>query len=45
MLCNPCYVHKNKDNNVTIVSTHPGWSDTPGVEEAYGSQRVALQPM
>jgi len=28
-----------------VVSCHPGWVDTPAVEEAYGSQKKYLEPM
>lgn len=30
---------------ITFVSCHPGWTDTPGVEFAYGSMKKWLQPM
>lgn len=28
-----------------VVSCHPGWVDTPAVEEAYGDQKKFLEPM
>ncbi|GMH76126.1 hypothetical protein TrST_g9458 [Triparma strigata] len=28
-----------------VISCHPGWVDTPAVEEAYGSQKKYLEPM
>lgn len=31
--------------DVTFVSCHPGWSDTPAVEEAYGAKKSWLEPM
>lgn len=39
--------HWSKDPGapVTFVSCHPGWSDTPGVDHAYGSMKRFLQPM
>jgi dehydrogenase/reductase SDR family protein 12 len=30
---------------VKCVSCHPGWTDTPAVDEAYGSQKKFLEPM
>lgn len=30
---------------VRVVSCHPGWADTPGVREAYGSSAALLEPM
>jgi dehydrogenase/reductase SDR family protein 12 len=30
---------------VKIVSTHPGWTDTPGVEEAFGDDAQYLKPL
>jgi len=30
---------------VKCVSCHPGWTDTPGVDEAYGSQKKYLEPL
>lgn len=30
---------------VKIVSAHPGWTSTPGVEAAYGSKKSYLEPM
>merc|ERR1711884_727919 len=32
-------------HGISIVSCHPGWVDTPGVEQAYGWQRWFLQPL
>eukprot|EP00300_Choanocystis_sp_HF-7_P016818 c19540_g1_i7.p1 GENE.c19540_g1_i7~~c19540_g1_i7.p1 ORF type:complete len:304 (+),score=66.60 c19540_g1_i7:49-912(+) len=34
-----------KNTHVKFVSCHPGWSDTPGVESAYGTQKKYLEPM
>ena len=31
--------------SVGIVSCHPGWVDTPGVEKAYGSNKKLLEPL
>jgi len=31
--------------SVNFVSCHPGWVDTPAVEEAYGSSKRYLEPM
>eukprot|EP00929_Paragymnodinium_shiwhaense_P117808 TRINITY_DN8905_c0_g1_i1.p2 TRINITY_DN8905_c0_g1~~TRINITY_DN8905_c0_g1_i1.p2 ORF type:complete len:330 (-),score=56.23 TRINITY_DN8905_c0_g1_i1:361-1350(-) len=33
------------DDSIAYVSVHPGWTDTPGVDAAYGSQKKYLQPM
>ena len=30
---------------ITVVSAHPGWTDTPGVDEAFGDQKKYLEPM
>jgi len=30
---------------VKCISCHPGWTDTPGVEAAYGGQKSYLQPL
>lgn len=30
---------------VKCVSCHPGWTDTPAVDEAYGSQKKYLEPL
>merc|ERR1719454_1783892 len=30
---------------VKCVSCHPGWTDTPAVDEAYGSQKRFLEPL
>lgn len=30
---------------VTFVSCHPGWVDTPAVDDAYGSQKKYLEPL
>lgn len=30
---------------VKIVSCHPGWTSTPGVEDAYGSRKQFLEPL
>jgi len=30
---------------VKCVSCHPGWTDTPGVESAYGGQKKYLEPL
>jgi dehydrogenase/reductase SDR family protein 12 len=30
---------------VKCVSCHPGWTDTPAVDEAYGSQKKFLEPL
>ena len=30
---------------VTIVSCHPGWCETPGVEKAYGKDASVLKPL
>lgn len=30
---------------LAVVSCHPGWTDTPGVDEAYGSQKSYLEPL
>jgi len=32
-------------NDVIFVVGHPGWSDTPGVDDAFGSQKRILNPM
>jgi len=32
-------------NDVKFVTVHPGWTDTPAVEEAYGDQKKYLEPM
>mmetsp|Transcript_30873 Transcript_30873/g.80587 ORF Transcript_30873/g.80587 Transcript_30873/m.80587 type:complete len:141 (+) Transcript_30873:824-1246(+) len=31
--------------DVTFVTCHPGWTDTPAVEAAYGKQKRLLEPM
>ncbi|KAL3915066.1 MAG: hypothetical protein SGILL_005820, partial [Bacillariaceae sp.] len=31
--------------DVTTVSSHPGWTNTPAVDEAYGDQKKYLEPM
>jgi len=36
--------HKD-DGDVAFVTVHPGWTDTPAVEEAYGDQKKYLEPM
>lgn len=30
---------------VAAVSCHPGWTDTPGVDDAYGSKKSYLEPL
>lgn len=30
---------------VSVMSCHPGWTDTPAVEEAYGQKKSWLEPM
>ena len=30
---------------IPIVTAHPGWSDTPAVEEAFGDAKKYLQPL
>lgn len=35
----------NTDGDVKFVTAHPGWTDTPAVEEAYGSQKKYLEPL
>lgn len=30
---------------VPMVTSHPGWTDTPGVEAAYGGQKSWLEPL
>ena len=30
---------------IKYVTCHPGWTDTPGVEAAFGSQKRILQPL
>lgn len=30
---------------VPVVSCHPGWTDTPGVEDAFGGRKKYLEPM
>jgi len=37
------WAHENP--GVKIVSCHPGWTATPGVEQAYGSQKRFLEPL
>lgn len=32
-------------SDVKIVSCHPGWTSTPGVDAAYGSSQALLQPL
>jgi len=32
-------------DGLLAVSSHPGWTDTPGVESAYGAQKSWLQPL
>lgn len=34
-----------KVKDVTFVSCHPGWTDTPAVDAAYGKQKRLLEPM
>ena len=31
--------------DVSFVTVHPGWTDTPAVEEAFGDQKKYLQPL
>eukprot|EP00927_Polykrikos_kofoidii_P056351 TRINITY_DN50492_c0_g1_i1.p1 TRINITY_DN50492_c0_g1~~TRINITY_DN50492_c0_g1_i1.p1 ORF type:complete len:330 (-),score=47.22 TRINITY_DN50492_c0_g1_i1:146-1135(-) len=33
------------DGQIRFVSCHPGWTDTPGVESAYGARKSYLQPL
>ena len=35
----------SKVPDVAFVSCHPGWTDTPAVEAAYGKQKRLLEPM
>eukprot|EP00041_Stephanoeca_diplocostata_P019412 m.418964 g.418964 ORF g.418964 m.418964 type:complete len:349 (+) comp21297_c0_seq1:361-1407(+) len=37
--------HAESGSNVQFVSCHPGWTDTPGVDAAFGSQKKYLQPL
>merc|ERR1712232_1393403 len=30
---------------IAFMSTHPGWTNTPAVDQAYGSQKKYLEPM
>lgn len=32
-------------NDVKFVTVHPGWTNTPAVDEAYGEQKKYLEPM
>ncbi len=34
-----------KVSDVTFVSCHPGWTDTPAVDAAYGKNKRLLEPM
>ena len=34
------YLANQPGEQITFVSCHPGWTDTPGVEFAYGSQKL-----
>jgi dehydrogenase/reductase SDR family protein 12 len=36
---------KASESRVKYVSVHPGWTDTPGVEAAFGSKKKYLEPM
>jgi len=40
-----CEYWAKKISNVKYVSCHPGWTDTPGVDFAYGSTKKWLEPM
>eukprot|EP00041_Stephanoeca_diplocostata_P019414 m.418988 g.418988 ORF g.418988 m.418988 type:complete len:174 (+) comp21297_c0_seq5:1229-1750(+) len=40
-----CARCKHCRSNVQFVSCHPGWTDTPGVDAAFGSQKKYLQPL
>lgn len=31
--------------DIKIVTAHPGWSDTPAVDEAFGDAKKYLQPL
>lgn len=31
--------------SVTVVTAHPGWTETPAVDEAYGENKKYLEPM
>jgi NAD(P)-dependent dehydrogenase (short-subunit alcohol dehydrogenase family) len=41
LLCE--YLANQPGEQITFVSCHPGWTDTPGVEFAYGSMKLAYQ--
>jgi dehydrogenase/reductase SDR family protein 12 len=32
-------------DTIAFVTAHPGWTDTPAVDEAYGDQKKYLEPM
>ena len=34
-----------KHSDLKFVTVHPGWTNTPAVEEAYGEQKKYLEPM
>lgn len=36
---------KEAKDNVAFLSCHPGWTDTPSVDDAYGSWKSLLQPL
>jgi len=36
---------KQPGERIKFVSCHPGWTDTPGVDHAYGSTKKWLEPM
>eukprot|EP00933_Yihiella_yeosuensis_P044245 TRINITY_DN39356_c0_g1_i1.p1 TRINITY_DN39356_c0_g1~~TRINITY_DN39356_c0_g1_i1.p1 ORF type:complete len:325 (-),score=48.73 TRINITY_DN39356_c0_g1_i1:52-1026(-) len=43
LLCEHWAKHSN--SKIPFVSCHPGWTDTPGVDFAYGSTKKWLEPM
>ena len=37
--------HHARASDVPVVASHPGWTDTPAVDAAYGAQKKYLEPM
>jgi len=40
-----CQQWAKANEKIAFLSCHPGWTDTPGVDQAYGSLKKWLEPM
>ena len=47
ILCEQWAQQYNDNNNggVKFVTAHPGWTDTPAVDEAFGDNKKYLEPL